>query len=61
MTHSLLFGGEVVIVQLAASNQVRDSLVYRDAVCTQPSNLQRVIGHEADLVNSDAGEHLSAE
>ena len=60
MPHALLFGGEVVIVQLAASDQVRDPLVNRDAVCTQTSNFQWVVCHETDLVDSNAGEHLSA-
>ena len=60
MSHALLFGGEVVIVQLAASDQVRDSLVDCNAVCAQTSNFQRVVGHETDLVDSNVGEHLGA-
>ena len=60
MPHALLFGGEVVIVQLAAPDQMRDSLVNRNAVCAQTSNFQWIVRHETHLVDSNAGEHLSA-
>ena len=60
MTHSLLLGREVVVVQFTSPSEVRNSFGDLDPIGSKASDFQRVVGHQVDFGNSDIAKHVGA-
>ena len=60
MTHSLRFGRQIVLIDTGDSSYVGLALDDIDTILHKSFDLQRVVGHESDCVNTYILEHLGS-